>query len=235
MQNKLKGLIALYLLWTILEIGLETVRWDYPFIHGMVKGGLMPLLAIIAFLYRKALGSVFAMVLGALTFSWFGDVLLIKGHENELFFIFGLASFLIAQVMYVFIFLRAKARDHNIVIIRKYPLIGLAIAALPVLVLRELGPKLGEMTVPVVVYTLAITAMVLAAVSRWAKTNADSFWLVTVGAFLFLLSDSLIAFDKFGDPITHARVYIMSTYAIAQLLILIGLIRCEVVSQRLNG
>ena len=45
------------------------------------------------------------------------------------------------------------------------------------------------------------------------------------GAFIFLVSDSLIAINKFVTPIEHAFIGIMSTYYAAQLLIVFAMVR----------
>jgi uncharacterized membrane protein YhhN len=39
------------------------------------------------------------------------------------------------------------------------------------------------------------------------------------GVLLFVLSDSLIAANKFGQPVPYARVLIMSTYLLGQYFI----------------
>jgi uncharacterized membrane protein YhhN len=47
---------------------------------------------------------------------------------------------------------------------------------------------------------------------------------VFVGALLFMLSDCLIAINKFMMPIGHAELCIMSTYMAGQFLIVRGLL-----------
>lgn len=234
MPNRIKAPLIVYLIWGLCEVAIEFVHWDYPVLHGILKGGLMPILMWLVVANRSSLGQVFNLLLSALFFSWLGDLLLLGSEKDALYFIAGLASFLLAHVFYIVIFLRAKARDHNIVILRKHPLIGLAILALPVLMLRQVGPNLDDLFVPVVIYTLVITAMTLAAVARYNKTNFSSFWLVTTGAFVFMLSDSLIALNRFNVEIAYASAYIMVTYIAAQLVIVLGLISCETLHKAKN-
>ncbi len=234
MPNRIKFPLVVYLIWGLFEVAVEFVHWDYPVLHGVLKGGLMPLLMWMVVANRSLLGEIFYLLLSALFFSWLGDLLLLGSEADELYFMSGLAAFLIAHVFYIFAFLRAKARDHNIVILRKYPLIGLAILALPVLMLRQVGPHLDDLLIPVVIYALVITGMALAAVARFNKTNVSSFWLVAIGAFTFMLSDSLIALNRFNEEIAYASAYIMVTYIAAQLLIVLGLIACETLSGKAN-
>lgn len=228
MPNRIKVPVIVYIIWSLFEIAVEFVRWDYPVLHGALKGGLMPLLIWLVVRNRASLNKIFYLLLLALFFSWLGDLMLLGSEIDHIYFLGGLSAFLVAHVFYILIFVRAKARDHTIVIIRKYPLIGLAVIALPIILLRQIGSRLDDMLIPIVIYTFVITGMALAAVARYGKTNFMSFWLVTIGAFFFMLSDTLIALNQFNADISYANAYIMVTYIIAQLLIVLGLISCEV-------
>lgn len=55
--------------------------------------------------------------------------------------------------------------------------------------------------------------------------------LAGIGALFFAASDALIAVDKFYSPIQHAKLYVMSTYYIAQLGITLSVIDHEVVQK----
>lgn len=88
-----------------------------------------------------------------------------------------------------------------------------------------LYPHLGELRIPVVVYALVLVIMVLNALFRYGRTPNSSFWLVFIGAFLFMLSDSLLAINKFKAPIPQGGIWIMTSYISAQYLIVEGIIR----------
>ncbi len=60
--------------------------------------------------------------------------------------------------------------------------------------------------------------------NRSGRVGAMSFKLVFVGSLLFLLSDTMIAFNKFHSDIPMAGFLIMITYIAAQYLIMRGLI-----------
>ena len=77
------------------------------------------------------------------------------------------------------------------------------------------------MQIPVVAYCIIITMMGIMAGSRQTITKF-SYGLVLMGAILFIISDALIAFDKFYSPIAMPSLFVMSTYGIAQLLIVLG-------------
>ena len=66
------------------------------------------------------------------------------------------------------------------------------------------------------VYALILIAMVLNSVFRYGRTINVSFWLVFVGSIFFMLSDSVLAINKFFRPVTAAGFWIMSTYILAE-------------------
>ena len=87
-----------------------------------------------------------------------------------------------------------------------------------------LYPALGDQKFPVVVYALVLVVMALNGLFRLGRTNTISFWLVFVGAMFFMVSDSVLAINKFLTPLPYAGLLIMSTYISAQFLIIEGLI-----------
>lgn len=94
-----------------------------------------------------------------------------------------------------------------------------------VALLMLLFPKLGDMMVPVIAYATVISIMCMAALGRWHKANNGSFVFVLAGAVFFIISDALIAINKFYAPFELASFLIMITYIKAQYLILVGLIK----------
>jgi len=163
------------------------------------------------------------MVVISLIFCWAGDILLLYASTNEVFFLLGLTAFLLGHICYIISFK----------ILSDYHSIGKPISALfyllPVVfaisLLIVLYPQLGEMAIPVIVYAIVISAMCAAAMWRWQKTTKSSFNLVIIGAVFFIISDSLIAINKFHTPLPGAAFQIMLTYIIAQYLIVIGLLK----------
>jgi uncharacterized membrane protein YhhN len=76
----------------------------------------------------------------------------------------------------------------------------------------------------VFVYTATIRLMAIFALNRKDRTPEASFYPIFVGALLFIMSDSLLALNKFLVPIPYAGVIVMSTYVAAQYLIVEGVI-----------
>lgn len=84
------------------------------------------------------------------------------------------------------------------------------------IMLTILTPNLGKLALPVGLYIAAITAMGLAAIALPHRP------LVALGAVCFILSDALIALDKFVAPLGFAGPAIWITYVLAQVLIVLG-------------
>ncbi|WP_075349000.1 lysoplasmalogenase [Algoriphagus marinus] len=160
-------------------------------------------------------------ILSALVFSWIGDILLLW----EEFFLFGLAAFLIAQVCYIIGFKVAQKAPESLF---NYNFVKAFFINLPIYIIAAylyylINPNLGGYKIPVIVYTIAIVSMVTTARERFGKSNSASFWQVFIGASLFFISDGLIAINRFYVSFPEADVLVMGTYAIAQLLIVMGI------------
>jgi uncharacterized membrane protein YhhN len=196
---------------------------ELPILHTICK----PLLVIALMAYyvvvtRGLNQSLSKVVMLALLFSWGGDVLLMA---NERFFIPGLVSFLVAHVFYILAFRQFRTEDDT------HALHGLQKArfAFPIILYGSglvviLYPHLGDLYAPVLIYALVLTLMVLHALFRYQRTTSASFALVFGGAILFMISDSLLAVNKFIEPLPWAGFWIMSTYISAQFLIISGLL-----------
>lgn len=210
-----------YALVGLVVAGLSMFQWDFPLLYGALKGLLMPFLIGFVVSNMRQM-KCYLTILVALLFSWIGDVLLLFA-DKELFFMLGLGSFLIAQISYFIGYTKAMDKNFEPFIIRKYPLLIVVMAAIPMILLRILNPYLGEMLIPVILYSGALLIMTTGAVARYAKTTMSSFLFVTIGAFLFLLSDSLIALDRFMNNVPYSPILVMSTYILAQGLIVWGL------------
>lgn len=157
------------------------------------------------------------LILGtSLIFSVGGDVFLGLGRED--FFVFGLGSFLIAHLFYIFLFIRSMPIRMNTSPLQKGGAAALILYS--VVMIFWLLPSLGDLVLPVIVYIAVITAMGVAAVLADFRTA----W-VAAGAILFILSDSVIAINKFKIEFEAAAYLIWATYYSGQYLIVMGFVR----------
>lgn len=156
----------------------------------------------------------------ALFFSWAGDVLLMFQGENEFFFLLGLSAFLLAHIFYILFFHFVRVREK----IAGNGWYLLAILIYYSILMRKLSPYLGELTIPVRVYGLVISIMLLMAMHMTALPVKKAGWPMLAGAVLFVLSDSVLAINKFYQPFDLAGLVIMLTYGAAQFYIVKGAI-----------
>lgn len=85
-----------------------------------------------------------------------------------------------------------------------------------------LHPHLGKMRRPVIVYIIFILMMAMTALGRWSVMDSRSALLAVIGAILFVISDSVLAFDRFRQKFKAARVIVLTTYWLAQWLIAVS-------------
>lgn len=150
-----------------------------------------------------------AFVLTGLLCSLLGDVALMFPDK---WFSAGLVAFLAAQVAYILAFKPGPGLGVPLGIFLPFALFGL-------LMFRLLAPTLGPMKLPVFVYIAAITVMAGFAAGRFVALGGLRPMLAFAGAVLFLISDSVLAYDRFARKIRGARILVLGTYFPAQLLI----------------
>jgi len=141
-----------------------------------------------------------------------GDVAL--ELEAGKYFVIGLGLFLIAQIMFIATFSRDfKMQRSRIPIIVVFAVYGLVIAL-------TLTPSLGEMAIPVYCYLVAIILMGIFAALRGAKNKFTLY-----GAASFIISDSIIAINKFVVRVPAVDYIVMITYYLALFLIVCGFLK----------
>ena len=152
-------------------------------------------------------------VLAGLFFSLLGDIALLF---PEKWFTAGLVAFLAAQVFYILAFKPLPGHPVSPATFLPFVLYGL-------LMFFILAPKLGPMKLPVFVYIAAITLMAGFAGGRFVDRGGTRPLLAFVGAVLFLVSDSVLAYDRFAKKVPASRIIILGTYFPAQLLIALSI------------
>lgn len=142
----------------------------------------------------------------ALVFCLIGDIFLM--HADDL--VFGLGAFLVAHLLFAFGFYRYAK--------------GLYIFWLIVLLLFGSGmfyfmePNLHELKIPVVIYMAVIVLMNWRSIAlhldykKKVGVKSGYYALIPLGSLLFLISDSLIAIDKFVTAFPQSNTFILSTY-----------------------
>jgi uncharacterized membrane protein YhhN len=171
-------------------------------------------IAVLALLPLTYLGAFPQQVPGllllalALGLSALGDMFLALGEARRPF-VAGLASFLLAHVVYVVGFLPFVDVPSPAAVAAMAACGGAAL----VLVLR-LWPRLGGLRLPVLAYFVVIMTMVAGSLSVPSAGLA-----LSLGAVIFAVSDSLIAVRKFLAPFRFVNDLVWLTYVVAQFLI----------------
>jgi uncharacterized membrane protein YhhN len=152
-----------------------------------------------------------------------GDVFLMLPRDM---FIFGLIAFLIGQVCYTIGF-NTQAPYLNLWGLFIIIALGIFVGWLYPKLARGLVSKgKSQLKIPVLVYSLVISAMVYSALMTWTRPG----WPIaaaisaSLGALLFFTSDSFLAWDRFVNPLPHARLRVMMTYHLGQFGIILGVI-----------
>lgn len=190
---------------------LISMQGDIMPLKFILKPGTIVLMIVWVATARGITNTYRNWIMAGLSLSAVGDAfLLMKGDQ---WFMFGVFSFLIAHVLYITAFAtRLKfAKLHLLAVV--------PIAVYAFLLLRGLhggmfgeGGSGGGMWIPVVVYVIVISLMAWGAVMTRSGT-------AIVGAVLFIISDSLLAWNKFVSPFEGSGYAVMITYYLAQGLI----------------
>ncbi len=150
------------------------------------------------------------LIVAGLICSLVGDIFLMLPRDR---FIHGLPSFLVAHLFYIAAFTYGGG-------MRGVSLwAGLPLFTYAGLMLWWLWPHMGKLRVPVITYLLVIVLMAWAAIGSYVGAGQAGSLLAALGAVLFLVSDSILAVDKFRGSFRSAQSLILVTYFIAQYLI----------------
>ncbi len=223
-ETRFNLLLFVYIILSVVNIGME--YWQIKWGIFLTKPLLLSLLSY--YFYRATIyySSPFrTYLLIGFIFSIFGDSFLMFVEDNPdvpAFFMLGLGSFLLTHIFYLLAFAKIpRALSMGFLVKNK----GLIILFLlyyigNILFLWSAIP--AGLKIPVAVYTLAIISMAAMGVNLKNIISNRVFrgWVFGIG--LFVISDSLIAIDKFhpmGWHIPEARVLIMVTYLTAQYFI----------------
>ncbi len=159
-----------------------------------------------------------------LMFSLLGDIVLLYPHRGM--FLSGLIFFLLVHVCYILGFHEQFLNPSawSMVVLVVILLNGVRLLRRIATAVREQG--LNGLVYPIIIYGLVISFMLYAAMS----TISDPDWkigaafLVSVGAFLFWLSDLMLSWNKFVTPLKGGRIPVIITYQLGQILLIAGVI-----------
>ncbi|WP_224490676.1 lysoplasmalogenase [Robertkochia flava] len=145
-----------------------------------------------------------------LIFSFLGDGFL----NYEGWFLPGLISFFMAHVCYILTFY-CKKGSKNV----WHPFFLPGILIWSGIVFRMIYEDLKELKPYVILYMAVLVFMALSMLTRKGKVSSRTYYTGLSGGIFFVLSDSVLAINKFAFTTFLAPQVIMFTYALAQLLL----------------
>ena len=212
---------AAIIFWILAILDLVGIAARIELLHMIVKPMLIPALLLLLLKTHTSTPGKKLLLIG-LIFSWLGDVLLMFENKHQLFFIFGLVSFLTTHIFYIIYFLRIKSLTPSL--LKKSPVYFALVFAYGITLVWQLFPHLGYLKLPVIIYAAVICTMLLCSLHVFLKVDKKAAVYFVAGAAAFVISDSLLAINKFYQPFAYAGIFIMLTYCAAQYLIVQGYI-----------
>lgn len=154
-----------------------------------------------------------------LVFSLAGDVFLMLPEAPRSYFMPGLVVFLIAHLFYIGAFVMGtRWANQDVLVLLPFVAFGVGCTA-------YLWRHLGPMKAPVVVYTAVILSMGWRSAARIYAPDLPTTAAICafVGVGLFIISDLILAVNRFARPFVAARATNLTTYFAGQACIALSL------------
>jgi uncharacterized membrane protein YhhN len=199
--------LALVIFGALVLVALLTADGRWPWLFLFAKPATtLSLLLVTGMPAHDRFG---VLVVGALLLSALGDTALL--HDGRGFFLAGLMLFLLAHLGFIAAFCLGGGLPGDFT----PALVGLGVFVVATIwLVRRLWPGLEKgLRGPVLIYAATITAMVGAAYAVLAGPWPTYITLpVTAGAVSFYLSDALLAWSKFRQPVPLQQTLNLSLY-----------------------
>lgn len=189
---------------------------------------LVPLVLIAIFIESSNTKHTRSKVLVALAlfFCFIGDLMLLYDGDATNFII-GLSCFLVAHILFIIFFYRLKpftVSQGIFILVTGFLILGYVLALLFTV---WLNVNRQGLEIPVTLYALVLGCMLLCAMltikNKSIKRLAANYFIP--GALFFVLSDSVLAINKFFVVLSYGSIIVMVTYASAIFLLANGAIR----------
>lgn len=210
--------IIAFIFFILLTIHIFGEFFENVKIRYITKPFLMPLL-IVFYIIGASSGKVNILVILALIFGTIGDVFMMK-EEIDKFFLNGMIAFLVGHVFYILFISQIVVNFGDFtnfpwfIIILSLPGIIIGMTSM-----RKMKPKLGKFLLPTIIYSGFLLIMHFSTLLISSATLDSLFWYIYIGSLLFVISDTILAWNRFVSKIKHHLVYVMSLYGLGQFLI----------------
>jgi uncharacterized membrane protein YhhN len=182
---------------------------------------LIPFLLLFFLLnYKGSKGSFYILPIIALLGSFAGDVLL--AFDGAQYFLWGMLGFMVTHICNSIYFYSMHPLQFNKSKIALPALLLLSITcSIVILIIKD---NAGSFLIPIIIYMILIAFMAILASNLTGSPiyNHVSIQFFIPGAILFILSDGLLAINKFNVQDASLDVFVMLTYGLAQLFLVMG-------------
>lgn len=173
----------------------------------------IPLLSLIFLVFRHLKESNRVLLIAGLLLGMTGDILLDINRETN--FMFALIVYLLGHLLYIAVF-------HKRIQYNKTYLIPVIVVLISTMVIGYFLRNIpNNLLIPVIIYLVVIALMV---VSSFMINNGN--WLIWSGALIFMISDTVIAVNKFLIPIPKSTFFNIGLYYLGQIFLITGLLIC---------
>ncbi len=217
--------MVLWLILALLAASMEAVavQKNIKRLEFVAKPAVMIFLLIWLYVNTGLQGNTLWFGLG-IFLSLVGDVVLI--NPSDRMFLIGLVAFLLTHVFYLLGFKEELLNftAWSFILLFLIYINGIRLLRRIAGAMRTKG--WNGLVIPVIVYGLVISLLLYAAISTvfdptWKTSSA---FFVSAGAFLFYLSDLILAWNKFVSPVNNGRVLNIVTYYLGQVGLIAGII-----------
>lgn len=164
----------------------------------------------------------------ALFFSFLGDVFLMPFFD---IFILGLVFFLISHILYIWVFFSGSSKGIWTTL-KQSPIFLIGVLSAYFGLLLILMPKVYLLDSLVLMIAIPIYASVLLLMVLSTFTYSRAYFynygkLVMLGGLLFLVSDGILAINKFAIEVPYDPIWVMGNYTLAQWMLVYGYIKSQ--------
>jgi uncharacterized membrane protein YhhN len=201
----LYGLIAL--------INISSIQYERQIIRIVSKMCLMPIL-ILFYVFKSDDFSF--IIISAMFFSWFGDILLIRPGKLRLYA--GILNFIAAHILYVLGFIDLVPEINITALVVSF----LFVLSIEYFLMKKLHIQ-NNYKFSVIIYGIVIGLLVVFSIQIFIWYKNIFGVLIFIGSILFFISDAVLAYFNTIKAMTkNSLMVIMLTYIIAQVCIIIS-------------
>ena len=199
-----KKLHAYFILFSGL-IAISSHYFGFETIYSFLKPITTILIILFAFIHgHRSEKKILQLTIIGLLFCLLGDTLLLK----DSLFIYGLGAFLIAHILFIISFVKVDG-------FKNYFKPFIILLAIGITFYAFTYPFLKGSAIPVLIYVVVILVMAWQGIGLYIWKKKKPFFYIMIGALLFVLSDTVIAVNKFVYSFELSKWIILTLYWMA--------------------